>query len=68
MTSIAPASMVLVKLLASVINPHVAKTMFAEENGESQETINVNFESDIKAIDPGFDMSSCKEIMDGFDQ
>ena len=57
----------MVKVLAAVINPSAAKEMFREDE-DSQETLNENFEADLKAIDPGFEMSSCKEIMDGLDK
>ena len=57
----------MVKVLAAVINRSGAKEMF-KDGGEYQETVNENFESDLKAIDPGFEISSCKEIMDGLDK
>jgi hypothetical protein len=57
----------MVKLLAAVINPTAAKEMFRED-GENIETYNENFEADLKKIDPGLDLSACREVLESLDK
>lgn len=57
----------MVKTLAFATNPTIAKEMFRKDGGESLETINENFERDIKAIDPYFDMDNFKDIAEGLE-
>ena len=39
-----------------------------KEDGDLLETVNENFEADLKRIDPGFDLANCQDILDGLDR
>ena len=52
----------LVKLVCTISNPSVAKAAF---NADTQEqTVNDNFENDLKSIDPNFKMDEYKEFLE----
>lgn len=49
------------KMVCTMVNPEAAKKVFRDE--EELVTENSNFEADIKAMDPKFDVNSISDLM-----
>ena len=57
----------MVKLLAAVINPVIAKDLLKDDK-TSEEVVDSNFEETLKRMDPNFDFASYKQITDSIEQ
>lgn len=52
------------RLLCTFINPQAAEKVFKEP----EVSVNVGFEDNLKALDPNFDISKYKDVLDALDK